>query len=44
MLKTDIIDFTMNVNGLHCHEQDDTVDEASILVDRRIRYNSNCTN
>lgn len=44
MLKSDTIDFTMQVNGKHCHEQDDTVDEASILVDRRIRYNSNSTN
>ena len=37
------VDFTKQVDGLCCHEADDSVDEASILVDQALQYNSHET-
>ena len=37
------VDFTKQVDGLCCHETDDSVDEASILVDQALQFNSHET-
>ena len=37
------VDFEMMINGKHCHEQEDAIDEASIFVDKNLSYNSKTT-
>ena len=43
MTAHDIVDFKMMINGKHCHEQEDAIDEASIFVDKHLSYNSKKT-
>ena len=35
---TELVDFKMQVDGVCCHEQDDNVDEASILVEQSLQH------
>jgi len=41
MIKTMLrekVDFSKQIDGLCCHELDDAVDEASILVDQSLQH------
>jgi hypothetical protein len=41
MIKTMLrekVDFSKQIDGLCCHERDDAVDEASILVDQSLQH------
>lgn len=43
MMESGVVNFDLQVNGKSCHEQEDTIDESSILVDQHLRYSTTAT-
>ena len=43
MITDSNVDFEMMINGKHCHEQEDAIDEASIFVEKHLSNNSRTT-